>query len=115
MAEPYRSYIRDKRLELDTIMTQYGTAFTADPFEVLEQNGAIATMMDRVAEHTVLKAFYSAQTVEDAITELDRYAIVQLEASTAAGRAAEMNVVLNRWIQGWRRRLEKFQRENPSL
>lgn len=116
MSVTYRHYYSDKHRELTASVDTWRRAFSNDPWECLEQAGAHARILDTVAELHVLEAFgRSTSTVEDAIEALDRYAIVQSEAAGAPGRAPEMDVAMNRWIQGWRRRLEKFQREHPGL
>ncbi|UTC28831.1 hypothetical protein MARCHEWKA_03190 [Brevundimonas phage vB_BpoS-Marchewka] len=115
---PYDAYAALKAehsKRLDLIIGQFAQAMNEDAYEALERSGASNALIDAVAERHVLRAFGNrTHSIEDGIKALDAFTVVFVES---AGPLSDvyMRGRVNTWIQGWRRRLEKLQRENPNV
>lgn len=105
----------DHSTALHTRVVQITQALSEDPYEVLERSGAANTLIDAVAEQHVYRCTIAkAGSIEDALRRIDGYAVIFVDS---AGPLSDANMRgrVNTWIQGWRRRLEKLQRENPDV
>lgn len=113
--DPYETFRTEQARALDVRVDQIVAALAEDPYEVLERAGAANAFIDAVAERHVYRAtIRRAGSVSDAIKALDSYTVVFIESDGALSDAY-MRGRINTWIHGWRRRLEKLQRENPGV
>ena len=111
----YTAFKNEHRHQLEMRIAQFVQGLNEDPYEVLERNGAANSLIDVVAEQYVFRAFIArATSIESAIKDLDAWTVIFVESE---GPLADpyMRSRVNTWIQGWRRRLEKLQRENPNV
>lgn len=109
---PYAAFKVEHRNRLDLAIAQFIQGLNDDPYEVLERAGAANRLIDLVAERAVFRVLARGDTVQDAMRALDGWTVVFVESD---GPLSDdyMRGRVNTWIQGWRRRLEKLQRETP--
>lgn len=111
----YSAFKSEHERALDARVAQIVQALGDDPYEVLERSGASNGFIDAVAERHVFRAALRRPTsVGEAIEGLDRFAVIFVQADGPLVDAY-MRERVNTWIQAWRRRLEKLQRENPGV
>lgn len=112
---PFNAFKAEHSKRLDLAVEQFVQGMKDDPYEVLERAGAGTKLIDVVAERHVYRSTINrATTLEGAFKELDQYAVVFVESNGALSDTY-MRERVSTWIQGWRRRLEKLQRENPVV
>lgn len=112
----YIAFQREHKQRLTMKVEAWGASFREDAFSAIEPSGSISGMQDSVCELHVLKVFSrSASTTAEALKALDAYAPILV--GTLGGGLTDMEVysAQSRWVEGWRRRLEKLQRENPNV
>ncbi|USN15287.1 hypothetical protein KIKIMORA_01410 [Brevundimonas phage vB_BpoS-Kikimora] len=112
----YKAFLQEHKERLETKVKSWGQAYQDDPFSAIESLGAVTGMVEAVCEHQVLKIFSrSAGTTGEAIKALDAYIPLLLGSLRGDLTATEIYESQSRWVEVWRRRLEKLQRENPNV
>ncbi|USN13995.1 hypothetical protein KABACHOK_01590 [Brevundimonas phage vB_BpoS-Kabachok] len=111
----YAAFKTEHGKRLDLVIGQFVQGLADDAYEVLERAGASNALVDAVAERHVFQAFANRTfTIADGIKSLDAFTVIFVESGGALSDVY-MRGRVNTWIQGWRRRLEKLQRENPDV